>query len=149
MFDLVRSVKVDEGLELMPYRDQDGNLTIGYGHNLSFGITPKEADNLLKIDLHTSMELLDKYLPWMMDVLPVTKYNALTELTFWIGMGGVKPPKGLLSFPLMLAALQRFDWDDAAKELLDSQLGRNFTKRTSKLAAVISGSSIALPRSAK
>ena len=43
---LVDTLKLEEGFRSKPYRDSRGFLTIGYGTNLSIGITPVEGEIL-------------------------------------------------------------------------------------------------------
>ncbi len=133
MFNLEKSIKQDEGIRLKIYKDTNGIMTIGYGHNLTNGITLEQADEILKIDIQTAKEDIANELTWILKIVPVEKYEAIVELTFWIGINGVK------KFRNMLAALKNEHWEIAAKQLMDSQLGRNFTDRAQKLADVIRG----------
>ncbi len=131
MYDLEQNIKRDEGLRLKPYRDSNGILTIGYGHNLEYGITKKQAEMILKSDIENASKALINTFPWIVFTTPVNKFNALIELTFWIGIDSVK------GFKNMLAALKNQHWTIAAEQLMDSALGRNFTTRAQRLANVI------------
>ena len=59
---LVDTVKQEEGFRSKPYRDSRGFLTIGYGTNLSIGITPVEGEILLRERLEITEQRLAKAL---------------------------------------------------------------------------------------
>lgn len=131
MYNLSKSTKIDEGLRLKVYKDTNGFLTIGYGHNLANGITLEQAEMLFDSDIKSARSLLVNKCSWLLRVVPVEKFEALIELTFWIGISEV------LKFKNMLAALRNQHWKIASKQLMDSDLGRNFPDRAQKLADVI------------
>ncbi len=56
---LLSQLKTDEGFELKPYKDTQGKLTIGYGHNLTDnGISLSIAEQLLQDDINIATENL-------------------------------------------------------------------------------------------
>lgn len=117
-----------EGLRLKPYKDTMGNLTIGYGHNLSSrGITIDMANLLLEYDINNAQHDLQLNLPWALNLDPVRR-DCYIHLCFWMGIGA------LLGFHKMNWAAQNEDWDTAAQELLNSQLHSDIPKRCEDIA---------------
>ena len=132
MYELEKRIKEHEGLRLKPYADDKGNITIGYGHNLTDnGITTQQAELLFDDDIRTAKQEIAGKMLYFVVKLPAEKYGVLIELVFWIGIGKV------LGFKKMLSALKAEDWNKAADELLDSRLGREYPTRTGELADVL------------
>jgi len=129
MEELKKRLRQEEGLRLKPYMDDTGNLTIGYGHNLTAnGISFAVAEQLLEGDVYHAS---DRYFSLPKEIqgrLNHARRRVLCELIFWIGY------KGLLRFEVMLAAIKDGDFDKAADELMDSKIGRTYTTRTQELA---------------
>ena len=129
MEELKKRLREKEGLRLYPYPDDKGFLTIGYGHNLTAnGISWAIAETLLDEDLHHAS---DKYFSLPIDIqrsLNPPRRRVIVELIFWLGFSG------LLKFDKMLAAIAQGDFETAANELMDSQIGRTYTTRTRELA---------------
>ena len=57
---LVSNIKQEEGYKAKPYTDTAGNITIGYGTNLSIGISKDEAELLMKHRLQLNGKELGK-----------------------------------------------------------------------------------------
>ena len=58
--DLVAAIKSEEGFRATPYDDSEGVLTIGYGLNLTGGITRAEADYLLRSRIDHAVQCLER-----------------------------------------------------------------------------------------
>lgn len=132
MEKLIQRIKRHEGLRLSPYRDSQGNLTIGYGHNLDAKpISIRAAQVILEDDIRDAwMEL--QFVPheyWQH--LSTKRKEVLVEMIFNMGA------KGLMSFKRMLAALARSDYDAAAREMLDSRWARQVGSRAEELAQIM------------
>ena len=125
----VAALKVDEGYRARMYRDTAGNWTIGYGTNLSAGITKPQADALLRHDLANVIGGLTIGFPAYKD-MPVPVRAELLNIGY---QGGIR---GELSFKRMLAALAKRDWETAAKEALDSAWARETPHRAERAAKV-------------
>jgi lysozyme len=98
----------EEGFRALVYRDTEGHETIGYGFNISAGISKGAATALLQAqvsELHASLLLL----PWYA-ALDEPRQGVCLDIAF---NGGLH---GLLGFPHMIAALQSQDWPMAASE---------------------------------
>lgn len=109
--DIKKMLKEDEGLRLLPYRDTEGHLTIGYGHNLDAkGIALRIAEQLLDKDIEDAEKELDRELPWWRGV-DAARQLVLLNLCF--NMGVTK----LLQFRKTLVAMEKADWTTATHEL--------------------------------
>ena len=125
--DLVR----DEGLRLAPYKDSVGKLTIGIGRNLEDrGISWAEAQFLLDNDIAIATADLDRNAPWWRN-LSEGRQRALVNMAFNLGV------PGLMRFEKMLSALERGEYDDAAREALDSRWARQVGARAQRIARLI------------
>ena len=128
---LIRLLITHEGLRLKPYRDTRGKLTIGVGRNLDdVGITEEEALYLLKNDIKRVLDFLKERLPYW-NGLTETRKMALVDMCFNLG------PGGFLSFKRMLRALEREDYERAAREMLDSRWARQVGRRAEELAEMM------------
>lgn len=119
--DLKDQLIRDEGRVATLYYDTMNNPTIGIGRNLRRPLSDDEIDYLYHNDIiaHTT-ELLSA-LPWVANLDNVRR-DALINMAFNMGV-----PE-LLKFKGMLAAIETGDWEQAAKEVLNSlwhtQVGR-------------------------
>ncbi len=123
-------IKQQEGLRLKPYLCPTGHLTIGYGHNLENGITPQIAEVLLATDIAFAQIEVGGKLPWA-DTLDEVRRFVLVNMCF--NLGSTK----LLTFKKFLAALQKRDYQTAAKEMLNSRWAEQVGQRAKKLAEMM------------
>jgi len=127
--ELVVSIKEHEGFEGMPYRDTKGFLTVGYGTKLP--LTRKEGTVLLRMRMHDMIdELSDRWPP--LHTMPEPVQRVLVEMAYQMGV------TGLMSFRMMLLALEKRDWKTAAKEGLDSEWAKQTPGRAERLMSIIS-----------
>lgn len=128
MKKLIEQLKRHEGFRGTPYKDTVGKLTIGYGRNLDDrGITPKEAEKLLKNDISSSKSALFHKIPWVMR-LDEVRQEALINMTYNMGI------YGLMGFKNMLTALQYGDYNRVYKEALNSKWAKQVGKRAEEIA---------------
>ena len=108
---LVDTLKIEEGFRAHPYKDSRGFLTIGYGTNLSIGITPVEGEILLRERLETPTEerLSKAWDPYQTQADPIRA--ALLDMSYQLGI------HGFLGFHKMLADLRKGDYSAAAHEV--------------------------------
>jgi len=104
-------VKQHEGLVLKPYQDSTG-ISIGYGTNLSAGITQEEAEYLLTYRLAKLQSRLQKLL-WYVQLTPVRKV-AILDLAYNVGYSG------LLNFTDLIWCLKHHYWNGAANRMKQS-----------------------------
>lgn len=120
-----------ESYRQFPYTDTTGHLTVGIGRNLSDrGISNTEAFYLLDDDILYFTSKLNHFLPFF-PKLSESRQIALVDMCFNIGV------QGLLNFPEMLSALEEYDFDRAADEMLDSKWAQQVGQRAITLAHII------------
>lgn len=135
-----------EGMKLTPYYCPMGKLTIGVGHNLEdnpltaeekkalgdymHGITENGAKMLLRRDIMHCHEQLKKHIKCYKNLSPNRQY-VLLDMCFQLGI------KGLRKFKMMLAELEKGNYDMAAFECMASAYARQTPKRAKKMAYVI------------
>ena len=128
--DLVARLQTEEGFRATPYRDSRGNLTVGFGTNLSIGLTRAEGTLLLRSRLERNGQCLAKrWTPWRLTG-PRTR-EVLLDMAYELGCAGV------LKFTKMLAALARRDFAAAAREMMDSRYARQVPTRAGHLEAIL------------
>lgn len=136
----------DEGLVLHAYRDSEGFLTIGYGHNLdadpvlrdkllaqaggdeaAIVITQATAERLLDTDIAIAEDAVRRALPWS-ETLSACRRAVLINMAFNMGLGG------LLGFRRMLTACEAGDYPLAAAEMRASRWYGQTGRRAMRLA---------------
>ena len=117
MTDLEREVASDEGFMPIPYRCTSGKLSIGYGTNIQDGIDRDEALLLMRHRLGKVVAALESRLPFFVK-LTDDRRRVLANMGYQLGIAG------LMGFKRMLAALERGDYEAAAREMLDSKWAR-------------------------
>lgn len=120
----------DEGVRSKPYRDTEGYLTIGVGHNLDAeGLCPAAINAQLAFDIRTkALDPLDKHLPWWRQK-PEGVQRALINLMFNMG------PGTLLQFVHTLSSIEKGDYPKAAAQLLQSKYAKQVGARAERVAA--------------
>ena len=128
--ELVKRLQTEEGYRSRPYRDTRGVLTIGFGTNLSEGLTRGEALLLLRSRLDRIGECLAKrWTPWKL-AGPRAR-EVLLDMAYELGCDGV------LGFHDMLAALADRDFKAAAREMMNSRYARQVPHRAASLQALL------------
>lgn len=124
MFEIIDFIKSVEGLRLKPYKDKFGNITIGYGRNLSDrGITKEEAEILLFRDIDFSItDLKDIFEDF--DDFPFELKLVLISMMFNLGK------KRFLTFKKFISAIKNRDYKRAIIELNNSRRARQLPHRT-------------------
>ena len=126
-----------EGLRLKPYRCTAGKLTIGYGRNLDdIGISQAEANYMFQQDFARAVQDARKICEESdinPDDLIEQRFYVLTDMVFNLGINGTR------KFKKLLYALKKGLYDDAAKEMLDSQWAKQVGNRAVKLAVLMRG----------
>jgi lysozyme len=126
--NLLVSIKHSEGFAGMPYDDQLGNPTIGYGCLLP--LSELEATILLNHRLLGVMNELDNNKPFVKS-LEQEKQEVLYEMAYQLGV-----PR-LLMFKRMWTAIESGDFVAASYEMLDSRWANQTPKRASNLAIIM------------
>jgi len=116
-----------EGCKLKPYEDTLGVLTIGYGRNLTRGISRDEAEMLMRNDLRSVRTAADKF-EWFPGLSEVRQ---AVVLDMHYQLGG----RGFRKFKKLRRAIDASDWPTAADEMLDSTWAREQTPTRAKRLA--------------
>ena len=134
MDSLIQQLVEHEGLELFPYEDTLGIVTIGVGRNLEErGISEDEAFYLLGNDIEVIWDELVKQHPIVED-LDDQRQMVLLDMAFNMGV----PRLG--KFKKMWAAIEEGDMNEASKQALDSRWADQVGRRAETLAErLISG----------
>ena len=134
MASLIQQLVEHEGLELFPYEDTLGIVTIGVGRNLEErGISEDEAFYLLGNDIEVIWDELVKQHPIVED-LDDQRQMVLLDMAFNMGV----PRLG--KFKKMWAAIEDGDMNEASKQALDSRWADQVGRRAETLAErLISG----------
>ena len=116
-----------EGLELKPYKDTVGKLTIGVGRNLSdVGISRAEAMALLDTDIRKALDdagaLVSNF-----EELNDARQHVLADMAFNLGRSR------LGKFRLMIAAVEAGNFGTAADEMVNSRWYLQVGARSARL----------------
>lgn len=121
----------DEGDRPFPYRDSEGKLTIGVGHNLDAkGLSARVRRMIMEEDVEDATRELYEALPWAKD-LSEPRRGALINMSFNMGIGG------LLTFKNTLQAIKEGRWEDARTGILTSKYAKQVGPRAHRLAKQI------------
>jgi lysozyme len=121
-------LKVDEGVKRFPYRDSVGKLTIGCGRNLDdVGLSDEEINFLLTQDLYRADMTARTLFPGF-DRLSDARKAVLVNMSFNLGQ------TRLAGFQRLREAVKEQDWEQAAKEMLDSRWSQQVGQRAVRLA---------------
>lgn len=128
--DLLRQELInDEGIRYKPYKDSaiPPRLTIGVGRNLDDkGLSGDEIQFLLANDIEEVEKDLQTF-PWWSS-LDSVRQVALANMRFQLG------PNRFRGFKNMLAAVSVGNFDEAAKQTLDSDYAKQVPRRAAKVA---------------
>lgn len=120
-----------ESYKQFVYTDSTGHLTVGIGRNLTDrGISTTEALYLLDDDVLYFTNKLNHYLPFFSD-LSESRKIALIDMCFNLGV------QGLLNFTQMIAELEAGNYENAAKEMLESKWAQQVGERATTLANIM------------
>jgi lysozyme len=127
---LRQSLITHEGWRNLPYDDSEGNETIGVGHLMTNPISQAAINQILDDDINSAIAHLERYFKdWRKH--SDNRQNVLVEMMFNMGA------RRLGGFKLMWAALERQDYAEAAKQMLDSQWHKQVGKRAETLAKIM------------
>lgn len=117
---LMVSIMEGEGFSSKPYRCPSGKLTIGHGINLEDrGITLNESRYLVKntvLNLNSELKLRLPFFKRLDDI----RQNVLIEMAYNMGVNN------LMKFSKTLGYIQKGEYVEASREMLDSKWHRDF-----------------------
>ena len=127
---LKASLNNHEGRKNKLYRDTEGHLTGGVGHNFDEPLPEKLIDLILEFDISVAIEELDRVFPsWRTH--SSNRQNVLVELM--VNMGAPT----LQEFRKFWYAMGQNDYETAANELLSSKWATQVHSRADTLAAIL------------
>lgn len=143
MDKIIQRLCFNEGIRLSPYLCSQKKLTIGVGRCLDTNpltseeleyighdcreksITKDQAFYLLRHDIKTVIDCLDRKLPWWKN-LDYDRRYVLIDMCFQLGIDG------LLGFKKMLTYLSTGFYKQAAEELMNSKYARQTPARAER-----------------
>lgn len=130
--ELVRQLRIDEGVRRQAYRDSLGLLTIGVGRLIDptkpgCGLRDGEIDMLLANDVADRVDALTKALPWFTE-LDEARKGVLLNMAFQLGTAG------LLAFTTTLGHVRSGRYDEAADAMLKSKWAQQTPNRAARMA---------------
>jgi len=128
---LTKQLKQDEGLRLEAYQDSEDWWTIGYGRLIDTRkggkISEDEAEYMLNNDIDNVINAVIREFPWFNDLSDVRR-EVVLNMVYNLGLPKFK------GFRNTITALQRHDWTDASREMLDSLWSRQVGNRAIRLS---------------
>lgn len=122
--NLVAQLKRHEGFRAKPYQDTLGVWT--FGHGLTY-ISEEESEIVLRMRLYDiEAKLASRLTPHSRE-----RQNVLLNMAYNLGV------TGLLAFHRMWTALAEYDYEWAAREMLDSLWARQVGNRAVELAEIM------------
>ena len=124
---LKKSLKAHEGVKASLYKDTEGHITGGCGHNFDQPLPDKLIELILDFDVQVAIEELDRAFPsWRTH--SSARQNVLIELMFNLGA----PRLG--QFIRFWYAMEQKNYSVAAQELLSSKWATQVKGRAETLA---------------
>tara|TARA_Y100000996_G_C22471481_1_gene622305 strand:+ start:610 stop:1020 length:411 start_codon:yes stop_codon:yes gene_type:complete len=111
----------------------DGKWHIGIGRNVDsggLGLSDEECDYLLDNDIVLYMREVANAFPWY-NSMDETRQDVLVMMAFNLGL-----PR-LRGFKLALAAMEAGDYEESARQMLDSLWSRQLPERSAILAEMM------------
>lgn len=132
MFDLTEQLIRHEGLRALPYQDSLGVWTVGVGHNMTVPLTHRAIMTILQDDIDAAVNDCLHAFPWFA-ALDEIRQAAIVNMRFNMGLSKLK------GFKRFLAAMEMEQYDEAAREMLNSLWAKQVGSRAVELAAMIQG----------
>lgn len=134
MQHLIEMLKRHEGVETHSYLCSQDRQTIGVGRNIDprggLGLSTEEIDFLLSNDILRCIKELSKEYIWFGDLDEIRR-SAVIDAFFCLGATRFR------SFKLMILALEKGLYTEAANQLLDSRFAEQTGRRAIELANMI------------
>ncbi|WP_428897701.1 lysozyme [Parelusimicrobium proximum] len=125
--EVKRRIISEEGERLKLYKCPAGKLTIGIGHNIEDnGISHAVSEMMFKEDLAEAASAAKKIFLNFAEYSEVKQY-ILIDMAFNMG------ERRLRGFKKMIAAMERYDYESVAKEMLDSKWAKQVPSRVQRL----------------
>ena len=131
MKDLLNRIKHHEGYRSRVYKCTEGYDTIGYGFAIKdLELDEDVAEEILIRKVEKLIKRVRKRFDWL-DSVPHAVQGVLVEMSYQMGLSGV------CKFKKALHAMQMFQWQKAADEMLDSRWAKQTPNRAKELSDII------------
>lgn len=147
--NLKKILKFEEGLSLKPYLCSENYVTIGFGTKLSNvkGLDPSSftlviTEEIAELLLHNDVAKFDKELERRLGVGSIYKELNSDRRATILSMAYQMGVSGVSSFKKMWVALDNRQYDEAAKQALDSLWAVQTPARAERHARVLRGESL-------
>jgi lysozyme len=115
MNTMMEELKRDEGFRGCAYLCTAGKITFGFGHNIQDNPIPENiAEDILLNDIIQCLDACEKFFPWFYQLSDV-RQRVIINMIFNLGAEGVS------KFKKMIAAIEKNDFELAAREMEDSK----------------------------
>lgn len=141
---LMKQLELDEGKRLRVYLDHLGNPTVGIGHLIQESspeylksakvgdkITEEQCKELFIADLANAIQDAIIIFGEKWDSFPVEAQEVFVNMAFNLGRSG------LMKFKKTIFYAYNHDWENVAKEMMDSRWAKQVPNRAAKLKAKI------------
>lgn len=145
---VAKILEFEEGFRERPYLCSEGYVTVGYGFKLHTdqGLDPEKF--LVRVSRETATEWLNSELGNIQDALMRSHVGGVDGIyhqlrafpnrrAIILSMAYQMGVQGTLNFHGMWAAIALNNWEDAAKEMLDSKWARQTPERAERHATVM------------
>lgn len=147
--NLKKILKFEEGLSLKPYLCSEDYVTIGFGTKLSNvkGLDPSDftitvTEEIAELLLHNDVAKFDKALERRLGVGSIYRELNSDRRAIILSMAYQMGVSGVSSFKKMWVALDNRQYDEAAKQALDSLWAVQTPSRAERHARVLRGESL-------
>lgn len=127
---LEQMIERHEGCRFTPYPDSLGILTIGIGHNLNKPLSRAAVEQIQRDDIKDARNDCLHAFPWFAE-LDEPRQKAVIDMCFNLGLSRLK------QFTKFLSAMSMGEYEEAAKEMLNSRWAEQVKGRATELAAII------------
>ncbi len=136
--NIYQLLEFEEGFSEAPYADTEGYPTIGFGTKIGTKSAPieqyvfKVSREVGKLLIKDHLEQVENYLSnKMLSHVNSTRYTILQSMAYQLG------ERGLDDFKKMWQAIEKGDWEEAAKQALDSRWAIQTPNRANRHAEVL------------
>tara|TARA_R100000781_G_C4017371_1_gene105824 strand:+ start:171 stop:575 length:405 start_codon:yes stop_codon:yes gene_type:complete len=129
--NLIENIKESEGFVEHVYNDSLGIPTIGYGFAIKDLILDKDiAEQILTRKVKDLIARVDRKFDWFNTAPDIIK-EVVVELVYQLGLAGFSKFKKTISY------LEKENYLEASKEMLDSKWARQTPNRAKKLSKIV------------
>ena len=131
MKNLIENIKESEGFVEHVYNDSLGIPTIGYGFAIKDLILDEDlASEILVRKVRDLVARVDRKFDWFVTAPDIIK-EVVVEMCFQLGL------MGFSKFRLTISYLEKENYLEASKEMLDSKWAKQTPNRANKLSKIV------------